>query len=164
MQKIYIWASVILHHRTHAATSFLVLTITSFFENSEPLKAYIELRICQLKCSIHCSIISPWFFVRWKTLNSKILVSFFDEMKLFISSTLMVSIRISIRSIEQNTNIGKMKQYGALKIAWRAVKIPFFKKGYFFLKTNVQIYVLFKCNRKLRIAWFKVISIWDDLK
>ena len=98
MQKIYIWASVILHHRTHAATSFLVLTITSFFENSEPLKAYIELRICQLKCSIHCSIISPWFFVRWKTLNSKILVSFFDEMKLFISSTLMVSIRISIRS------------------------------------------------------------------
>ena len=164
MQKIYIWASVILHHRTHAATSFLVLTITSFFENSEPLKAYIELRICQLKCSIHCSIISPWFFVRWKTLNSKILVSFFDEMKLFISSTLMVSIRISIRSIEQNTNIGKMEQYGALKIAWRAVKIPFFKKGYFFLKTNVQIYVLFKCNRKLRIAWFKVISIWDDLK
>ena len=94
MQKIYIWASVILHHRTHAATSFLVLTITSFFE---PLKAYIELRICQLKCSIHCSIILPWFFVRWKTLNSKILVSFFDEMKLFISSTLMVSIRISIR-------------------------------------------------------------------
>lgn len=81
MQKIYIWASVILHHRTHAATSFLVLTITSFFENSEPLKAYIELRICQLKCSIHCSIILPWFFVRWKTLNSKILVSFFDEMK-----------------------------------------------------------------------------------
>ena len=81
MQKIYIWASVILHHRTHAATSFLVLTITSFFENSEPLKAYIELRICQLKCSIHCSIISPWFFVRWKTLNSKILVSSFDEMK-----------------------------------------------------------------------------------
>ena len=81
MQKIYIWASVILHHRTHAATSFLVLTITSFFENSEPLKAYIELRICQLKCSIHCSIILPWFFVRWKTLNSKILVSSFDEMK-----------------------------------------------------------------------------------
>ena len=81
MQKVYIWASVILHHRTHAATSFLVLTITSFFENSEPLKAYIELRICQLKCSIHCSIILPWFFVRWKTLNSKILVSFFDEMK-----------------------------------------------------------------------------------
>ena len=81
MQKIYIWASVILHHRTHAATSFLVLTITSFFENSEPLKAYIELRICQIKCSIHCSIILPWFFVRWKTLNSKILVSFFDEMK-----------------------------------------------------------------------------------
>ena len=77
MQKIYIWASVILHHRTHAATSFLVLTITSFFENSEPLKAYIELRICQLKCSIHCSIISPWFYVRWKTLNSKFLVSFF---------------------------------------------------------------------------------------
>ena len=73
----------------------------------------------------------------------------------------MASMRISIRSmrIEQNTNIGKMEQYGALKIAWRAVKIPFFKKGYFFLKTNVQIYVLFKCNRKLRIAWFKVISI-----
>ena len=71
MQKVYIWASVILHHRTHAATSFLVLTITSFFENSEPLKACIELRICQLKCSIHCSIILPWFFVRWKPLNSK---------------------------------------------------------------------------------------------
>ena len=164
MQKIYIWASVILHHRTHAATSFLVLTITSFFENSEPLKAYIELRICQLKCSIHCSIISPWFFVRWKTLNSKILVSFFDEMK-----TIHI---IYSYGINENFytfywtkySIGNMEQYGALKIAWRAVKIPFFKKGYFFLKTNVQIYVLFKCNRKLRIAWFKVISIWDDLK
>ena len=160
MQKIYIWASVILHHRTHAATSFLVLTITSFFENSEPLKAYIELRICQLKCSIHCSIILPWFFVRWKTLNSKILVSFFDEMKTIhiIYSHGNNKSFYTFCALDK-IQYPKMEQYGALKIAWLAVKIPFFKKGYFFLKTNVQIYVLFKCNRKLRIAWFKVISI-----
>ena len=178
MQKVYIWASVILHHRTHAATSFLVLTITSFFENSEPLKAYIELRICQLKCSIHCSIILPWFFVRWKTLNSKILVSSFDEMKTihiiyshgnnknFYTFFLFLDF-FNYQSkwcVLNKLHYPKMEQYAALKIAWRAVKIPFFKKGYFFLKTNVQIYVVFKCNRKLRIAWFKVISIWDDLK
>ena len=181
MQKIYIWASVILHHRTHAASSFLVLTITSFFENSEPLKAYIELRICQLKCFIHCSIISPWFFVRWKTLNSKILVSFFDEektihiiychgiSKIFYTFFLFLDFWNYLSKCFTNWVLNKIqyRKHGTiwcLKIAWRAVKIPFFRKGYFFLKTNVQIYVVFKCNRKLRIAWFKVISIWDDLK
>ena len=167
MQKIYIWASVILHHRTHAASSFLVLTITSFFENSEPLKAYIELRICQLKCFIHCSIISPWFFVRWKTLNSKILVSFFDEMKTIHIIYCDGISKIFYTFCSWVLNKIQYRKHGTiwcLKIAWRAVKIPFFRKGYFFLKTNVQIYVLFKCNRKLRIAWFKVISIWDDLK
>ena len=167
MQKIYIWASVILHHRTHAASSFLVLTITSFFENSEPLKAYIELRICQLKCFIHCSIISPWFFVRWKTLNSKILVSFFDEVKTIHIIYCHGISKIFYTFCSWVLNKIQYRKHGTiwcLKIAWRAVKIPFFRKGYFFLKTNVQIYVLFKCNRKLRIAWFKVISIWDDLK
>ena len=130
MQKIYIWASVILHHRTHAATSFLVLTITSFFENSEPLKAYIELRICQLKCFIHCSIISPWFFVRWKTLNSKILVSFFDEMKTIhiIYCHGISKIFYTFHGYWTKYNIGNMEQYGAWKLHGELSKFPFSEK------------------------------------
>ena len=130
MQKIYIWASVILHHRTHAATSFLVLTITSFFENSEPLKAYIELRICQLKCSIHCSIISPWFYVRWKTLNSKFLVSFFwwDEnysyhLFLWYQWEFLYVLRIEQNTISETwNNMVRWKLHGELS------KFPFSKK------------------------------------